>query len=259
MIISSAAAIATAAPPPSHPPSCVISLNPCRSAPQPAALRFLNRRELKRIGNQGGRRGKNLCRAELVHDAPFAAAIGSCVLTSLVSPIHSTDSEDEDEGGAIDSTDARFAVMGIIGFIPYFNWLSWVFAWLDTSRPRYLVYSIVYLAPYLRTNLSLSLDESWLPITSILVCIIHIQLETSIRNGDLEGFAFFNKASKLVSPFIEKDDSVNSHDKSSEGRSKKNGGLPPSAEEPRNRFTIEQIDGLHQKEGIEETREKKSE
>ncbi|XP_028555313.1 uncharacterized protein LOC110103366 isoform X3 [Dendrobium catenatum] len=131
--------------------------------------------------------------------------------------------------------------MGIIGFIPYFNWLSWVFAWLDTSRPRYLVYSIVYLAPYLRTNLSLSLDESWLPITGILVCIIHIQLEASIRNGDLEGFAFFNKASKLVSPFIEKNDSVNSHDKSSGGRSKKHGGLPPSAE------------------GIGETREKKSE
>ncbi|KAH0466027.1 hypothetical protein IEQ34_006130 [Dendrobium chrysotoxum] len=259
MIISSAAAIATAAPPPSHPPSCAISLKPCSSAPQPAALRFLNRRKLKRIGNQGGRRGKNLCRAELVHDAPFAAAIVSCVLTSLVAPIHSTDSEDEDEGGAIDSTDARFAVMGIIGFIPYFNWLSWVFAWLDTSRPRYLVYSIVYLAPYLRTNLSLSLDESWLPITSILVCIIHIQLEASIRNGDLEGFAFFNKASKSISPFIEKDDSVNSHDKSSEGRSKKHAGLPPSAEEPRNRFPTKQIDGLQQNEGIEETREKKSE
>ncbi|KAK8964006.1 hypothetical protein KSP40_PGU002736 [Platanthera guangdongensis] len=94
-----------------------------------AAPRFLNRsisprvRKLKRIGNQEGRVSTNTWRAELVHDAPFAAAIGACVLTSLVSPILSTGGEDDDGGGAIDSTDARFAVMAIIGFIPYFNWL----------------------------------------------------------------------------------------------------------------------------------------
>lgn len=218
MIISSAPAVAftTTAPPPCHQPATAIFINLCSIAPQPAALRFLNRRKLKRIGNQGCRRGRNLCRAELVHDAPFAAAIGACVLTSLVAPIHSMGSEDEDGSGAIDSTDARFAVMGIIGFIPYFNWLSWVFAWLDTNRPRYLVYSIVYLAPYLRTNLSLSPDESWLPIASILLCIIHIQLEASIRNGDFDGFAFFNEASKLISPFTGKKDSLTSQDKSSE-------------------------------------------
>ncbi|XP_020585911.1 uncharacterized protein LOC110028385, partial [Phalaenopsis equestris] len=157
------------------------------------------------------------CGAELVHAAPFAAAIGACVLTSLVAPVQLTRPEDDDGGGAIDSTDTRFAVMGIIGFIPYFNWLSWVFAWVDTSRPRYLLYSIVYLAPYLRTNLSLSLDESWMPIASILACIIHIQLEANLRNGDLEGLAFFNKASNLMSPFLTaKKDSLRGHGKSSE-------------------------------------------
>ncbi|KAK8939005.1 hypothetical protein KSP39_PZI011645 [Platanthera zijinensis] len=213
MIIFSPA-VATTASLYSRPATAAIFTQLSGGSLLPAAPRFLIRsrsprvRKLKRIGNQEGRVSTNIWRAELVHDAPFAAAIGACVLTSLVSPILSTGGEDEDGGGAIDSTDARFAVMAIIGFIPYFNWLSWVFAWLDTSRPRYLVYSIVYLAPYLRTNLSISPEESWLPIASILVCIIHIQLEASIRNGDLEGFAFFNEVSKLASPFIGKKDAA---------------------------------------------------
>ncbi|RZS04858.1 hypothetical protein BHM03_00035255 [Ensete ventricosum] len=62
-------------------------------------------------------------RNKFVHDAPFAAAIGACVLNSLVFPISADETEDEDGGGTIDATDARFAVMGIISFIPYFNWL----------------------------------------------------------------------------------------------------------------------------------------
>lgn len=70
------------------------------------------------------RRGKAVCRAELVQDAPFAAAIGACIMTSLVAPVSYQDPDDGGGGGgAIDSTDARFAVMGIISFIPYFNWL----------------------------------------------------------------------------------------------------------------------------------------
>jgi len=31
-----------------------------------------------------------------------------------------------------------------------FCWQSWVFAWLDTGKRRYAIYSLVYLAPYLR-------------------------------------------------------------------------------------------------------------
>lgn len=261
MIIFSPA-VATTASPHSRPATAAIFIHPSGGSLLPAALRFLNRsrasriRKLKRIGNQDGRVAVNVWRAELVHDAPFAAAIGACVLTSLVSPILTTGAEDEDGGGAIDSTDARLAVMAIIGFIPYFNWLSWVFAWLDTSRPRYLVYSIVYLAPYLRTNLSISPEESWLPIASILICIIHIQLEASIRNGDLEGFAFFNEASKLVSPFIgNKDSPLKNHRKSSQGRSKKHAGLPPSAKERRHGFREWEIPD----EGSDQRREKKSE
>lgn len=62
------------------------------------------------------------CRAEFSNDAPFAAAIGACMLSSLVLPV--TTPEDDGGGGSpMDSTDARFAVMGIVSFIPYFNWL----------------------------------------------------------------------------------------------------------------------------------------
>lgn len=123
------------------------------------------------------------CRADLSQDAPFAAAIGACILNSLVFPVNSGP-EGEERGGALGSEDLRFGVMGVISFLPYFNWLSWVFAWLDTGRPRYLVYSVVYLAPYLRTNLSLSPEDSWLPVTSILLCLVHVQLEAESRARD---------------------------------------------------------------------------
>ncbi|CAN4077490.1 unnamed protein product [Withania somnifera] len=76
--------------------------------------------------------------------------------------------------------------MGIISIIPYFNWMSWVFAWLDTGKVRYAIYALVYLAPYLSTNLSLSPEDSLLPIASILLCIFHIQLEAFRRDGDFQ-------------------------------------------------------------------------
>lgn len=62
------------------------------------------------------------CRAELSHDAPVAAALGACVLSSLVLPVARAP-DDEDGDSAMDSTDSRLAVMSIISFIPYFNWL----------------------------------------------------------------------------------------------------------------------------------------
>ncbi|MBA0638138.1 hypothetical protein Godav_029717 [Gossypium davidsonii] len=92
---------------------------------------------------------RGICRAEFSPDAPLAAAIGACMLSSLLLP--AADTGEEDGGSSIiDAGDTRFAAMGIISFIPYFNWLSWVFAWLDTGKRRYAVYSIVYLVPYLR-------------------------------------------------------------------------------------------------------------
>lgn len=129
------------------------------------------------------------------------------MLTSLVLPLPvSSLRDDVDNDSPIDSTDTRFAVMGIISFIPYFNWLSWVFAWLDSGKRRYALYSLVYFAPYLRSNLSLSPEESWLPIASIIFCIVHIQLEASIRNGDLQSFQLFNQASKHFSSGTKKKD-----------------------------------------------------
>lgn len=162
-----------------------------------------------------------MCKAELIHDAPFALALGASVLSSLVLPNKTGGDHDEveDGDGAMDSTDSRLAVMAIISVIPYFNWLGWVFAWMDTGKQRYLVYSLVYLAPYLRTNLSLSPEESWLPIASILICILHVQLETSIKNGDFEGFKF---------PLMKSN--IKSRQASMTGHGKRNRKLPSSNE-----------------------------
>ncbi|RWR80802.1 hypothetical protein CKAN_00946000 [Cinnamomum micranthum f. kanehirae] len=124
--------------------------------PLASRLSYHHRRSLLHpTKNLNQRKKRSLrCRADLSQDAPFALAIGSCVLNSLIFPVTSDgDDGDADGGSGINSTDTRFAVMGIISFIPYFNWLSWIFAWLDTGRQRYLVYSIVYLAPYLRQDL----------------------------------------------------------------------------------------------------------
>ncbi|XP_047339089.1 uncharacterized protein LOC124942601 [Impatiens glandulifera] len=162
---------------------------PCLRKQNPT---LFSRRKMARIG---------LCRAELSLDAPFAAAICGCILNSFVFPIVPSIEEEEEDQSLIDSTDTRFAAMGIISLIPYFNWMSWVFAWLDTGKIRYAVYALVYLAPYLRSNLSISPEDSWLPIASIILCIIHIQLETSIKNGDIQGFQFFGKSAKHFSSF----------------------------------------------------------
>ncbi|GLU17575.1 hypothetical protein SLE2022_339360 [Rubroshorea leprosula] len=149
---------------------------------------------------------RGICRAEFSQDAPFAAAIGVSMLSSLLFPVTGS-REEEDGDSAINLGDMRFAAMGIISFIPYFNWLSWVFAWLDTGKRRYALYSLVYLAPYLRSNLSLSPEESWLPIASIVFGIIHVQLEASISNGDIQGFQLFSRATDHFSSINRKKDS----------------------------------------------------
>ncbi|XP_021757747.1 uncharacterized protein LOC110722761 isoform X2 [Chenopodium quinoa] len=170
-------------------------------------------------------RRSGMCRAELQQDAPFAIAIGACVLNSLLFSDTAVSSP-EDEDAAVSSTDARFTVMTIIGFIPYFNWLSWIFALMDTGKRRYAVYALVYLAPYFRTNLSLSPEESWLPIASIVLCVIHIQLEASIRSGDLDGFNFFNKAAKSRGLAKKHDHIKHPEEMQEEARGKGNMKLP---------------------------------
>ncbi|GAB4857665.1 hypothetical protein Ancab_015571 [Ancistrocladus abbreviatus] len=162
----------------------------------------------RKLGRQIGR---GICKAELSTDAPFAIAIGACMLSSLLLPDKLKNEEGESDD-VVTATDARFAVMGIVSFIPYFNWLSWVFAWMDTGKRRYAVYAIVYLAPYIRSNLSLSPEESWLPIASIALCIIHVQLEASIRSGDLDGFQFFNEAAERFFSFSKRENgSIEDH------------------------------------------------
>lgn len=63
-----------------------------------------------------------------MHDAPFVVAMGSCVVNSLVFPLPGGPNDIEDGESAIDSADARFAVMGIISFIPYLNWMVMPFS-----------------------------------------------------------------------------------------------------------------------------------
>ncbi|KAL6556238.1 hypothetical protein OROGR_005526 [Orobanche gracilis] len=183
-------------------PSVVLILKP-RYSPSPGGSIQTRYNQLKNLKQQQRRSRDGKCRAEFSADAPVAMAIGACLLNSLVFP-PTPSREDLAAESLIDSSDARFAVMGVISFIPYFNWMSWVFAWLDTGKRRYAVYAIVYLAPYLRSNLSLSPEESWLPIASILLCILHIQLEASIKDGDVQGFQVLNQAAKLLSSIMQK-------------------------------------------------------
>ncbi|KAL9239758.1 hypothetical protein vseg_014050 [Gypsophila vaccaria] len=175
-----------------------------------------------------------ICRAELLPDAPVSIAIGASIFSTLLftSPSSSSPRIDADIDTDTDSsTDARFAVMSIISFIPFFNWLSWVFALMDTGNPRYAVYSLVYLAPYLRTNLSLSPDDSWLPIASIPLCILHIQLEASITSGDLVSFNFFNEIGKRFGFInLKKDLQPNSLIKMHQQEVKPNKMKPPSSQ-----------------------------
>ncbi|OMP02839.1 hypothetical protein COLO4_10789 [Corchorus olitorius] len=181
-------------------------------------------------GNKKIKRG--ICRAEFSPDAPIAAAIGACMLSSLLLP--AADTREEDGDSIIDVGDTRFAAMAIISFIPYFNWLSWVFAWLDTGKRRYAVYSIVYLAPYIRSNLSLSPEESWLPIASIMFCILHVQLETSIKNGDIQGFQIFSKATKNLSSRSSEEDILLKGHRKPEVRKGPYRKLPDAEEQSRN-------------------------
>lgn len=181
-----------------------------------------------KLNQQMMRREGWCCKAVLSQDAPFAVAIGACILNSLVfqtTPTKQDDDQDSDSP-VIDADDTRFAVMGIISFIPYFNWLSWVFAWTDTAKRRYAVYALVYLAPYFRSNMSLLPEDSWLPIASIISCIIHVQLEASIKNGDLQGFRLFSEGAKDL--LGKKDDTI-----SSKERRKDNQNLPSAQEQSR--------------------------
>lgn len=64
------------------------------------------------------------CRAQLIEDAPLAATIGACMLSSLILPnAPAASDEEEEDHAAMSSFDVKFAVMGILTFIPYFNWL----------------------------------------------------------------------------------------------------------------------------------------
>ncbi|XP_058778389.1 uncharacterized protein LOC131652528 [Vicia villosa] len=174
---------------------------------------------------------KSSCKAVFSDDAPFAAAIGACMLTSLVFPIPVATEEDEES--AITSTDTRLAVMGIMSFIPYFNWLSWIFAWIDTGNRRYAIYSLVYLAPYIKSNLSISPEESWLPIASILFCIVHIQLEASIKNGDIQGFQLFKNVMDQQSSSTRNEGRLSRNQEMSKGSKNEKKNLPSAEEQSR--------------------------
>jgi len=104
------------------------------------------------------------CKAVLLHDAPFAGAIGACILNSLIFPPPVGPNDNEDADSMIDSADARFAVMGIISFIPYFNWMV-RFTLLFTSFPSLHTY-ILFIYLY-----DLWLIIKWLMCFIVSVCV----------------------------------------------------------------------------------------
>ncbi|MCO5552026.1 hypothetical protein L7F22_005534 [Adiantum nelumboides] len=157
---------------------------------------------------------RGVCRSELLQDAPFVAAIGACILSSLVLQ---KKEEDQSSSAPLGEDDVRNGAVTVISFIPLFNWLGWVFKWLDTKDQRYLLYASVYLAPYVRTGFSLSSDENWLLILSYFACIAHVQLEiNSLSVGGESGKTsfqdgFWNLRQK-VNPELPGKQSRNSHD-----------------------------------------------
>ncbi|RLM66194.1 uncharacterized protein C2845_PM16G17920 [Panicum miliaceum] len=186
------------------------------------------------------RRRALACRADLQQDAPFAAAIGACVLASLVLPPprpRGEAVEEAEEGGEFGATDTRMAVMGIISFLPYFNWLSWIFAWLDSGRRRYLVYAAVYLAPYLRSVCELPCKHSMQAASFFLKCFLPLQLEAGIRSGDIESFNFVERAWKLIFPSPAKEkDGHHGNKRDSIGMGDRHNRRIPSAHESRERL-----------------------
>ncbi|QHO11171.1 hypothetical protein HN51_068997 [Arachis hypogaea] len=75
-----------------------------------------------------------------------------------------------------------------------------------------------------KSNLSISPEDSLLPIASILFCIVHIQLEASIRNGDIQGFQLFRN---VTDQFSSKKGHLNHHQEiSKQGMAKDNKNLP---------------------------------
>ncbi|KAK1258097.1 hypothetical protein QJS04_geneDACA012314 [Acorus gramineus] len=142
--------------------------------------------------------GVGVCKAELAQDAPFAAAIGACILNSLVFPAPDGPDDEAESGGAVDATDARFVVMGVISFIPYFNWLVQV----------------------------LGMDAS--PIFK--------QLEASIRNGDIEGIPLLDEVLKFLSA-KKKESHFQGHQRTlRKGKNKEHTRIPPSQDDSRNKL-----------------------
>eukprot|EP00271_Cylindrocystis_brebissonii_P008595 TRINITY_DN229_c1_g1_i1.p1 TRINITY_DN229_c1_g1~~TRINITY_DN229_c1_g1_i1.p1 ORF type:complete len:366 (+),score=48.55 TRINITY_DN229_c1_g1_i1:245-1342(+) len=131
--------------------------------------------------------------ARLETEVPLAAAIGVSILTSalpLVLPSirskkKSSGKDDKKESGdSFGLGEIQSGAMAILGVVPLFNWMAWILPFLDTREPRYLAYAAIYAAPYLTTGLSLSLEDSWLPLASIVLCSIHIQVENYVADND---------------------------------------------------------------------------
>ncbi|KAA3457014.1 zinc finger matrin-type protein [Gossypium australe] len=91
---------------------------------------------------------------------------------------------------------------------------------------------LAFLGNLSGSNFSLSPEDSWLPIASILFCIVHVQLEASIRNGDLQGFQIFSEAAKHLSSRSREEDEHFKGYNEPEKREHRN--LPDAEEHSRN-------------------------
>lgn len=177
---------------------CVLELrtsSTISSSPQrPFLFYFQSKKALtalpghSRIGNS---RNPRALHASLLEDAPFAASILASIAITCA-PIlpfvqRSTVPRKESDSytdGEFSLTDVRYGVMTLISFIPIFNWMTWIFAWLDSKDGKYLAFAAVYAAPYLKSGLSVSPEESWLPLASFLACIFHVQADNVVNSGN---------------------------------------------------------------------------
>ncbi|MBA0678164.1 hypothetical protein Goari_019524 [Gossypium aridum] len=91
-----------------------------------------------------------------------------------------------------------------------------------------------YLLCLFLSNFSLSPEDSWLPIASILFCIVHVQLEASIRNGDLQGFQIFSEAAKHLSSRSREEDEHFKGYNEPEVKKREHRNLPDAEEHSRN-------------------------
>ncbi|KAL4433056.1 hypothetical protein ABPG77_006483 [Micractinium sp. CCAP 211/92] len=105
-------------------------------------------------------------------------------------PILTGDSLERNEQRFLQPTDEdsaeniRWSVMGVLSVLPFINPMAWVFAALDDDDASTLYYSLafIYALPYFASGFELD----GFAIFSVLLCILHVQLERIAQTEPVE-------------------------------------------------------------------------